>query len=166
MAAAACRFLSKRQPACKPTIRLTQADGTFAQERSDMLDITDPQQILAKLATVDQTITVEQAAQFVAVDCVIREAESLPYGGTHYGPEGFVHLVHTVFGLWQDCTLDIRNVWTDGIDRMIHYSQMSGHTGKGAFSMPMVEYYRVVDGKMAEITILYFDTKLLADLAG
>lgn len=130
-----------------------------------MLDIRDPQAILAKLATVDATITVEEAAQFVAEDCVIREAESLPYGGTYRGPEGFVHLVHTVFGLWQDCRLDIQKVWTDGIDRMIHYSQMSGHTGKGAFDMPMVEYYRVVDGKMKEITILYFDTARLAELA-
>lgn len=131
-----------------------------------MLDIKDPQQILARLATVDATITIEQAAEFVAEGCVIREAESLPYGGTHYGPEGFVHLVKTVFGLWRDCTLDIKNVWTDGIDRMIHYSQMSGHTDKGSFSMPMVEYYKVEDGKMTEITILYFDTKLLAELAG
>lgn len=131
-----------------------------------MLDIKDPQQILAKLATVDASITVEQAAEFVAEGCVIREAESLPYGGTYYGPEGFVHLVKTVFGLWQDCNLDIKNVWTDGIDRMIHYSQMSGHTAKGSFSMPMVEYYRVENGKMTEITILYFDTQRLAELAG
>ena len=131
-----------------------------------MLDITDPQAILAKLATVDQTITIAQAAEFVADDCVIREADSLPYGGTFHGPEGFVHLVHTVFGQWDNFTLDIRNVWTDGVDRMIHYSQISGSTPKGAFTMPMVEYYKVVDGKMAEITILYFDTKRLAELAG
>lgn len=131
-----------------------------------MLDIKDPQQILAKLATVDASITVEQASEFVADSCVIREAESLPYGGTYHGPEGFVHLVRTVFGLWRDFTLDIKNVWTDGIDRMIHYSEISGGTAKGTFRMPMVEYYRVEDGKMTEITILYFDTQRLAELAG
>lgn len=130
-----------------------------------MLDITDPQSILARLSAVDQTITVEQAREFVADDCVIREADSLPYGGTYHGPEGFVYLVHTVFGMWQDFTLDIQNVWTDNKDRMIHYSEISGRTAKGAFRMPMVEYYRVVDGKMTEIAILYFDTSRLAELA-
>ena len=130
-----------------------------------MLDITDPHAIHRKLSTIDDSVTIEQAREFVNYDCVIREADSLPYGGTYHGPEGFVHLVRTVFGTWRDFGLDILNVWTNNVDTMIQISEISGSTDRGSFKMPMVEYYKVRNGKMSEITIIYYDTKLLADLA-
>lgn len=130
-----------------------------------MLDITDPYSIHRKLSTIDAALTVDQAREFVNDDCVIREADSLPYGGTYYGPQGFTDLVHTVFGTWQNFALDILNVWTDNVESMIQVSEITGSTPNGSFKMPMVEYYKVRNGKMSEVTIVYFDTKLLADLA-
>lgn len=131
-----------------------------------MLDITNPQQILDTLMSrVSADMSVEDASAFVADDCVIREADSLPYGGTFHGPAGFVHLVKTVTATWGGVfTFDIKKVWTDNVDRMIQLSEITGSTEKGSFAMPMVENYIIRDGKITEITILYFDTKELVDL--
>ena len=130
-----------------------------------MLDINDPHSIHKKLSTIDASITPEQASEFVNDDCIVHEAISLPYGGDYYGPAGFAEAVQTVFGTWKDFGLDILNVWTDNVDTMIQISEIRGSTSKGSFKMPMVEYYKIKNGKMSEITVIYYDTKLLADLA-
>lgn len=123
-----------------------------------------PSELAQGIQAIFATLTVEAARDFIADDCVVREAPSLPYGGDWRGPQGFVELMQAVQAAYADFAFTPISMVADG-DTVAFKGRISGRTARGAFDMPIVEYWTCRDGKVVEILPVYHDTKLLADLA-
>jgi uncharacterized protein len=93
------------------------------------------------------------------------EADSLPYGGLHTGPDGFHALVKRVFRNWDEVHVEVDRFITTG-DTVIGLARFQGRSKRTGipFNMPMAEVWRVVDGLIVEVQPFYFDTKQLVEL--
>lgn len=95
----------------------------------------------------------------------VTEANSLPYGGVWEGKDAFMQLMTKVFEIWKDCNVSVKQLIEDG-EWVVALTDMSGVgvSSEIAFNMPLAEVYRVVDGRIMEITPYYFDAKVLSDV--
>lgn len=109
------------------------------------------------------TMTVEVAAEFIAEDCVIHEAPSLPFGGDWIGPQGFVDLMARIQQTFLDFSSEPISMVTQG-DLLAFAAILRGRTAKGSFEMPLVEYWTCSDGKIREIYAMWQDTKVISAL--
>lgn len=103
---------------------------------------------------------------YMADDLVIVEAASLPYAGRYTGPDA-LHVLHAVVsGYWSDFAIDFRGM-TAGGDTVVCELLISGKSARtgDAFTMPLLELWRIRDGKVSEILPFYFDTARLAKIA-
>lgn len=100
-------------------------------------------------------------------DAEIREADTLPYAGVHYGLEGFLSLVKTVFTSFRNTQVMVEDIIGEG-DTVIVLASMSGHSKHSdeSFRMPVAEVWRLEDGRIRNITPFYYDTARLNTLAG
>jgi ketosteroid isomerase-like protein len=105
----------------------------------------------------------EGLKQYLAPDFFCVEAESLPYGGTYHGFDGYVKLFTTIFGLWEDAEAEIESLIADQ-NSVAARVVLKGRVGDERFSMPLCEVWDLRDGKIVKVTPYYFDTKVLADL--
>jgi ketosteroid isomerase-like protein len=101
---------------------------------------------------------------FVADDIVLHVAPTLPWGGDSHGWEGYRHVLTTMKDFFAE--LGVGDIHFDPIDdRVVITTHIHGRvakTGK-AVSMPLVEVWRLRDGRVCEITAFFFDTKTLVD---
>lgn len=102
----------------------------------------------------------------MADDFNIVEAAGLPYAGTYTGPDALEKLLAIVSGYWTGFRLEFKGITVgDGmVIAEVIFNGASKRTGE-AFAMPLLEQWRVRDGKIAEIRPFYFDTALLARIA-
>ena len=98
----------------------------------------------------------------MADDLVIEEAAGLPYAGTYTGPDALERLYGIVSNFWLDFAVDFVGMTSgDGtVIAEVVFHGRSKRTGEG-FAMPLLELWRVRDGKISEIRPFYFDTALL-----
>jgi ketosteroid isomerase-like protein len=94
------------------------------------------------------------------------EAEVLPYGGLYRGTKQLVRAAGIVFGTWKDFSYQIRGFTVGGntviVDLMV--SAVGLKSGK-SFSMPLLELWRMKNGKVTEIRPFYYDTARVAACA-
>lgn len=109
-------------------------------------------------------VTVEGLSEFIADDCVLHEAPSLPYGGDWIGPQGFFDLMNIIKATWDGFTFTFGTVLTNNVDLISYRGRISGGTPHGRFDMPVVEYWTFRDGKAIDILPVYFDTASLIAL--
>jgi len=105
----------------------------------------------------------EQADPFQN-DIAIHEAESLPYGGDWKGREGLRKLMDTIGSITELTPTDIEVF--DAGDGIVISRQTTNFTSKSTgttLSIPMVEIYTMVDGKIQDIDVYYKDTKAMVD---
>ena len=109
----------------------------------------------------------EGMREYLHPEIRVIEAESLPYGGIHEGPDAFMELIPTVFGTWRDCNVTV-NRWVSEGEHVILLGVMtgSGKTTGMPFEVPIAEVWTFREGKIIEVVPYYFDTKMLADVAG
>ena len=109
----------------------------------------------------------EEMREYLHPEIRVIEAESLPYGGIHEGPDAFMELIPTVFGTWRDCNVTV-NRWVSEGENVILLGVMtgSGKTTGMPFEVPIAEVWTFREGKIIEVVPYYFDTKMLADVAG
>ncbi|MGX4688159.1 nuclear transport factor 2 family protein [Streptomyces sp. JNUCC 63] len=106
----------------------------------------------------------EQADPFQE-DIAVHEAESLPYGGDWKGREGLRNLMDTIGSITELAPTDIEVF--DAGDGIVITRQTANFTSKSTgatLSVPMVEIYTMVDGKIQDIDVYYKDTKAMVDL--
>jgi ketosteroid isomerase-like protein len=99
---------------------------------------------------------------------VIHEAESLPYGGEHHGPNGFAALMAELSGKWWQATaFAVETIAGEG-DRVIAYGMMTltGLSTGRTVRMPAAELWTLKDGRVRELRILYGDVALANDAMG
>jgi ketosteroid isomerase-like protein len=97
-------------------------------------------------------------------EIVIREADSLPYGGDNKGVEGFQGLLAKMFEVFE-LSVDSYEVSDAGAHVMVNLvmsftSRASGRVVK----MPGVEVYTIRGGQVAVVDVFYKDTKAIVDL--
>lgn len=106
----------------------------------------------------------ELMKSYLHPDVFVTEADCLPYGGVHSGPDGYIRLVDKVLATWNDLQLSV-NAMVETGDMVIVMSQFAGKNKAGvAFNMPMTEVFYFSDGKVSEVRPYYFDTNKLAEL--
>jgi len=99
-------------------------------------------------------------------DFVIVEAASMPYPGEFRGKDALQRVLGIVRDTWADLKITPQGMISGG-DLVVVSVQLSGRsvrTGE-AFDMPLLERWRVRDGKAVEVWPFYFDTGLLARIA-
>lgn len=96
------------------------------------------------------------------------EPSSLPYGGVYRGVAASKRgLSKLVFGAWDDFTFQILQFGAGG-DLVFAHVMISGigrKTGK-SFSMPIIEMWRLKEGKVIEFRPFYFDTARCVECFG
>jgi ketosteroid isomerase-like protein len=100
----------------------------------------------------------DAVAALMSEDCVIREAQSLPYGGVRVGRERAIDVIKTVFATYE--MLDIDFSWLLSGDVVIN--RVSGRarvkaTGREV-AIDGVELVTVRDGLVVDIDVYYRDT--------
>ncbi len=75
--------------------------------------------------------------------------------------------IPTVFGNWRDCNVTVYR-WVSEVEHVILLGVMtgSGKTTGMPFEVPIAEVWTFREGKIIEVVPYYFDTKMLADVAG
>jgi ketosteroid isomerase-like protein len=103
-----------------------------------------------------------------AEDIVIREAETLPYGGVYHGHEG--GMAHGLgyleaWDAWQsDDDRDVEPTVLEAGDRVVAvWRQKASAPGGARFDAPAISLMRMRDGKAAELQMFHFDTARIAD---
>lgn len=95
------------------------------------------------------------------------EAASLPYGGVYRGVAAVRKGVQRMFSSWDDFSFQILQ-YSAGGDLVFVNVMISGvgrKTGK-SFSMPIIEMWRLKNGKITEIRPFYFDTARCVECFG
>ena len=105
----------------------------------------------------------EKLAEFIAEDCVVHEAESLPVGGDWKGVQGFIDLMVAVRTTFPNFLFELESIVTDDNQAAIK-AKISGDTPGGRFKIPLVEYWTFRDSKAIDVLPVWHDTKLVADL--
>jgi ketosteroid isomerase-like protein len=96
-------------------------------------------------------------------DSQIIEADPLPYGGIYRGREECRKLLQAIVDTWTDISMDDFEVL--GGEK---YAVAYGHFGAAARSTgkrvryPLAETWRIENGKVLTVTVLYFDTSLVS----
>jgi uncharacterized protein len=100
-------------------------------------------------------------------DTEFHEAASLPYAGTYRGRTEIARGAKLMFGSWEDFTFNIMQYLSGG-DLVVVHLMISGigrKTGK-SFSMPIMEMWRIRDGRVIELRPFYWDTARCVECFG
>jgi ketosteroid isomerase-like protein len=102
----------------------------------------------------------DTAMTFIHEDVVVHEAPSLPYGGEHYGHEGFRALIAAVLEVWEiKSPLSLR-VLDGGPGRAVgtvQFDVVARATGV-PLTIRITEIHTVRDGQIVDIEVYYWDT--------
>jgi uncharacterized protein len=106
---------------------------------------------------------VTKAVGYIHEDFVCREAASLPYAGEYRGKEGFTRLLGLLSTTWNDFGFKIHKVFADGEDVTVVETIWGRVAGK-RWEMPVIEMWKIRDGKVLEAIPYYHDAGLLGRL--
>ena len=104
---------------------------------------------------------------FFGDDFVCHVAEGIPYGRDFRGWEGYTELLGNIKTFWSDLRQDDTQFVPYGDDKVIIHFTLDGHIAKNGqhVRMPVVAIWRLANKQVVEITIFYYDSKKVADLA-
>lgn len=103
-------------------------------------------------------------AEYMSDDLVIREADSLPYGGDYTGRNALRDLFGKVMAFWDDPSIEMHAI-TAGQDHgvgILTLSVTSRRTGR-RLTLDIAEMFRFRDGKLVEIKPYYYDTHMIVE---
>lgn len=98
-------------------------------------------------------------------ECVVHEAESLPYGGDWNGPDEVMKLFSTM-GAAFEVTMHKVDLYDCGGDKVLMHGDAtytSRATGR-SLRTSMMEFHTIQDGKIIYSNVFYQDTRSLLDL--
>ncbi|WP_437316791.1 nuclear transport factor 2 family protein [Sorangium sp. So ce385] len=120
------------------------------------------QQVIQSIYDAGKAGDFETVLSFMDPDLVIEEAESLPYGGTYRGPEGFRRLITRVFESVRTFHVEVDGMVADGDQVIVMLRLKLGLKGSDReFETKVAEYWRLRDGKVIELRPFYWDTAAL-----
>lgn len=110
----------------------------------------------------------EKIDPYLADDFTVYQAESLPFGGEWRGDNVFKRLFAAVMGNFEDPKVEPIDMscGDEWVCYALHLSGTSKATGKRS-TYRVIEHGRVVDGKLMELHLHYFDTaRIVKDIEG
>jgi ketosteroid isomerase-like protein len=132
-----------------------------------MSDVAKQQDNVRFVQSVFGTVMRPNADSNFADDFVCHVAEGLPYGRDFKGPQGYLELMGQIKKFWSDIRQESTNFIPYGDDKVVIHFTLDGHIAKNGqhVRMPVVAIWELRDHKVAAITIFYYDTKRVSDLA-
>ena len=132
---------------------------------------TDPSATVARLFAAVAARDLPTILSCYAPDVTIREAPSLPYGGTYHGADGaYAHAMAfwETWGRFQPATVDDLGevLLADPAGRVAACWRHRLRDGDRWLDTPAVSVYEVRDGLVAESTMFHLDTAALLDFLG
>jgi len=106
---------------------------------------------------------IDDAKAMLAEDVTMAEPESLPYGGTYRGPDGFLELGGKVLDTWDfpgPLEMSFHAIDNGQVLSRTEFDGISKATGK-RFAGPYLEFYSFEDGKIKRIEV-FVDTAAIA----
>lgn len=109
----------------------------------------------------------EGLSAWLADDCQLFEAPTLPYGGTYSGKPAVIAGIKAVFAAFNDFSYQVQEIFSekDKVIVQVELTATGRKTGK-TFSMPLLELWRLRGGKIVEIRPVYFDTARVNEVFG
>jgi hypothetical protein len=107
-------------------------------------------------------------SELLDANVVIHIPASMPYGGDHVGHEGFKAVSDAMNATWRitdGLEMSFVDFRSDQVICLVSWLGESLHTGRSV-PMRMVEFFRLVDGKIAEVTLFYWDTAEIVEATG
>jgi len=102
-------------------------------------------------------------ANMVAEDCVLYEADVLPYGGVYRGRELMKETLRDVVARFDEFEFEIFNYLAGGDEVVVHLEIRGvGRESRKPFSVPIMELWRIRDGKVVELRPFLYDAAALA----
>lgn len=102
-------------------------------------------------------------ANVMAGDCVLHEAEALPYGGVYHGRALMKETLKGVVARFDDFEFEIRNYLAGGDEVVVHlFLKGVGRESRKPFSMPVMELWRIRAGKVIELRPFLYDSAAMA----
>jgi uncharacterized protein len=101
-------------------------------------------------------------------DVVIHIPPSMPYGGDHIGHAGFLRMGEAMNATWRitgGLDMSFADLADDEVVCFVSFVGESRHTDR-TVPMRMVERYRLLDGKIVEIELFYWDTAAIVEATG
>ncbi len=103
-------------------------------------------------------------ANIIAEDCVLYEADGLPYGGVYRGRDVMKETLRGVTARFDEFETEIFNMLAGGDEVVVHLQIKGvGRESRKPFLVPIMELWRIRDGKAVELRPFLFDTAALAD---
>ena len=110
------------------------------------------------------TITLAEASELIADDCIIHESDALPIRGKWKGPQGMVDLMQAVQRTFPNFTFEMGDFLSNNSDMIAFSGRIAGDCPHGRFSTRLIEFWTFRDGKAVDILPCWHDVKLVADL--
>lgn len=99
----------------------------------------------------------------VAEDCVLHEVGVLPYGGVYRGRNLMKETLAGVMAGFDEFECEIRNYLAGGDEVVVHLNISGvGRQSRKPFSVPLMELWRIRDGKVVELRPFLFDAAAIA----
>lgn len=128
-------------------------------------DISEKERVIRSYYAAFQTGEIVRVFDVLAPDVHIHLPESLPYGGEYAGLGGFERLLDKN-GPYFGATLMVNQYFATESEDAFALLTLKDFGTKDAdrrkIDMPLVERFRVKDGKIRELWIFYWDTALVS----
>ncbi len=109
----------------------------------------------------------DAVAATLADDFLLDQAEGLPYGGRYEGADGWHDFVAQFLAAWEDMNIDVRRIDACGDTLYMQVDFIATSTVTGTtLGMPLLEVYRVRDGRIAALRPYYHDVHEVRRVAG
>ncbi len=103
-------------------------------------------------------------ANIVAEDCVLHETGVLPYGGVYHGRALMKATLAGVVAGFDEFACEIRNYLAGGDEVVVHLEIAGvGRVSRKPFKVPIMELWRIRDGKVVELRPFLYDAAAIAD---
>lgn len=128
-------------------------------------DYPTPLEAFGQLGDKFKTLTVTEAAAFIAPHCVVHEAAGIPeIGGDWVGPQGFVDLMQAVQAAFPGFDFQMEDLVANDTDTLAFKGRISAQLPAGGFDIPLIEYWKFDKGLAVDILPVWHDTRLVAEL--
>jgi len=102
-------------------------------------------------------------ANLVAEDCVLHETGVLPYGGVYHGRELMKETLAGVIAGFDEFEFEIFNYLAGGDEVVVHLRMAGvGRESRRPFATPIMELWRIRDGKVVELRPFLYDSAAVA----
>ena len=100
-------------------------------------------------------------------EIIVHEQESLPVEDTYRGYDGFKQLFVDLTGVWADFNFALEEVYDAG-DLVVAVVRLRGQSKKSGASldMPMIELWRMKNGRAIECRSIVWDTARYLEVVG